>query len=102
MSFENIYGYQRKHPNTKERIFPLEDKEQNEKKIKKKIDSNAERGNRNRNYDHLSEMISKRKEDDKIQKMPTKPCNNDFQAVADEARKNASVRYYFENNLSHW
>ena len=47
-------------------------------------------------------MLEKRRKEDKIQKVPTKPCNNDFKAVADEARKNASVRYSFENNLSHW
>ena len=40
--------------------------------------------------------------DYRVRKMGSKPCNNDFKDVSDEARKNASVRYYFENNLSHW
>ena len=34
--------------------------------------------------------------------MPTKPCNNDYNTLSDEARKNANVRYYFENNASQW
>ena len=39
---------------------------------------------------------------DKVQKLKSKPCNNDYQAVTDEAKKNAYVRYYFENNVSQW
>ena len=33
-------------------------------------------------------------------KMPSKPCNNNYNVISDEARKNAHVRYYFENNIS--
>lgn len=47
-------------------------------------------------------MFSYKEKGDKMQKMTTKPCNNDFKAVSDEAKKNASVRYYFENNISNW
>lgn len=35
-------------------------------------------------------------------KMTSKPCNNDFKAVSDEAKKNASVRYYFDNSNTYW
>lgn len=59
-----------------------------------------EKGYQNRNNDHLNGLLSFN--DDKVQKMPSKPCNNDFKAVSDEAKKNASVRYYFESNLSQW
>ena len=34
--------------------------------------------------------------------MPSKPCNNDYNTLSEEARKNANVRYYFENNASQW
>ena len=35
-------------------------------------------------------------------KMSSKPCNNDYNLVNEEAKKNANVRYYFENNSSQW
>ena len=47
-------------------------------------------------------MFSYKQKGDKMQKMTTKPCNNDFKAVSDEGKKNASVRYYFENTISNW
>ena len=52
--------------------------------------------------DHLGVVFSTEGNIDKVQKMKSKPCNNDFQAISDEAKKNAHVRYYFENNLSQW
>lgn len=104
ITFDNIYGYQRKEENTKERIFPTEIKGyKQEKKNIKKIDKEKLRGYKNRNnVDHLSGMLESQGKGYKIQKMNSKPCNNDFKAVSDEAKKNASVRYYFENNLSSW
>ena len=33
-------------------------------------------------------------------KLSSKPCNNNYNVIMDEAKKNAHVRYYFENNLS--
>ena len=35
-------------------------------------------------------------------KLPSKPCNSDYSMIMDEARKNANVRYFFENNASQW
>ena len=35
-------------------------------------------------------------------KLPSKPCNSDYSAISLEARKNANLRYYFENNVSQW
>ena len=70
-TYENIYGYQRKYPNTRDRIFNL--------------DNPNNKGNK-----------------EKVQKWKSKPCNNDYDKVTEEARKNAFVRYYFENNVSQW
>ena len=105
ITFDNIFGYQRKQENTKERLFPSDIKgyKVKENKYKKKIEKDKERGYKNRNdIDHLNGMFKPKGRGDKIQKMNSKPCNNDFKAVSDEAKKNASVRYYFENNLSSW
>lgn len=33
-------------------------------------------------------------------KMPSKPCNSNYNLITKEAQKNAHVRYYFENNIS--
>ena len=100
-TFENIYGFRRKEENTRERLFPKEIKGYKDNEIKK-TNYDTERGYKNRNVDHLTDMFSYKKKGDKMQKMTTKPCNNDFKAVSDEAKKNASVRYYFENNISNW
>lgn len=100
-TFENTYGCRRKEENTRDRLFPKEIKGYKDKEIKKQ-DYDSERGYKNRNVDHLTDMFSYKNKGDKMQKMTTKPCNNDYKAVSDEAKKNASVRYYFENNISNW
>jgi len=100
-TFENIYGYRKQEENTRDRLFPKEIKEYKYKEIKKQ-NFDSERGYKNRNVDHLTDMFSYKHKGDKMQKMTTKPCNNDYKAVSDEAKKNVSVRYYFENNISNW
>jgi hypothetical protein len=62
---------------------------------------NCGRGNKILRNDHSSDIIFERKKDI-MAKWTLKPCNNDFKILSDEAKKNASVRYYFENNFSHW
>ena len=104
-TFENIYGYERKYPNTRDRIFNTENpknKGNKEKIVKKKRNEYSERGFKNTYDDHLIGLIEAQGNKDKVSKWKSKPCNNDFQKVSDEARKNASVRYYYETNYSQW
>lgn len=83
--------------NTKDRIFPSNVKGNKKKQVKKYRDANTERGIKNTYNDHLNGLFV---HDYDVQKWDSKPCNNDYKAVTDEARKNASVRYYYENNRS--
>ena len=70
--------------------------------VKKKRNEYSERGFKNTYDDHLNGLIEAQGNKDKVSKWKSKPCNNDFQKVSDEARKNASVRYYYETNYSQW
>ena len=104
-TFENIYGYERKYPNTRDRIFNTENpknKGNKEKVVQKKRNEYSERGFKNTYDDHLTGLIEAQGNKDKVSKWKSKPCNNDYQKVSDEARKNASVRYYYESNYSQW
>ena len=104
-TFENIYGYERKYPNTRDRIFNTENpsnKGNKEKVVQKKRNEHSERGFKNTYDDHLNRLIEAQGNKDKVSKWKSKPCNNDYQKVTDEARKNASVRYYYESNYSQW
>ena len=78
---------------TKDRIFLHQKKE--EKNFKK-----IRTYNNNIYNDHLTEINEKNY--DKIKKLESKPCNNDFQKVAEEAKNNLDKRYYFENTTSFW
>ena len=104
-TFENIYGYERKYPNTRDRIFNTENpknKGNKEKVVQKKRNEYSEKGYKNTYDDHLIGLIEAQGNKDKVSKWNSKPCNNDYQKVSDEARKNASVRYYYETNYSQW
>ena len=104
-TYENIYGYQRKYPNTRDRIFNLDNpnnKGNKEKPIIKKKNKFIEKGYQNAYNDHLNGLIEAQGNKEKVQKWKSKPCNNDYDKVTEEARKNAFVRYYFENNVSQW
>lgn len=102
-TYQNLYICQKKLDDTKERIFPTAKKEKIPIVIKKKfIDPYMQGGYINNKKDHLNEILNSKAKENKIQKETSKPCNNDFNLVADEAKKNASVRYYFESNTSQW
>lgn len=89
---EKYLKNQRKITDTKNRIFPYQYNEgKNFKKIK--------RTNKN-NYDHLNDLGTKNKTE--IRKLESKPCNNDFKRVSEEAKNNLNKRYYFDNTTSIW
>lgn len=87
---ENHPNYQKKFTDTKNRIFPYQNNEGKNIQKRKKININ--------NYDHLNDLETKIE----IKKLESKPCNNDFQKVAEEAKKNLNKRYYFDNTSSIW
>ena len=99
--YRNIYGYTRKVENTKDRLFPKETKEL-KRKGKKIRFSHDESGYVNRNVDHLSDVLVDPKNADVKHPITSKPCNNDFDTISNEARKNYSIRYYFDNYTSQW
>lgn len=37
-----------------------------------------------------------------MKRLETKPCNNNFKDLSDEARNNLNKRYYFDNTSSFW
>ena len=93
--------FKRPTVDTKENIFPSENPK---KEIKVKRNERIIRRKIYKKYygDKIGGIISPRTNDDIEKKMPSKPCNNDYNTLSDEARKNANVRYYFENNASQW
>ena len=103
MIIDNPNGFQRPIEDTKENIFPSD----NPKKPIK-VKRNEKILNRKKVYtqyygDKIGAIISSKNENDGMEKkLPSKPCNNDYNVVNDEAKKNANVRYYFENNVSQW
>ena len=87
-------------PNTKDDIFP-DNKKPN---IQIKVNRN-ERLTRKKMYskaygDTIGSLISTKDNNKNRIKNSSKPCNNNFKLVTNEARKNAGVRYYFEKNAS--
>ena len=89
---EKTQPYQTKIVDTKDRIFPNVNKEDKNTSKIRKIYKN--------NIDHLNENNLNNK--NQIKKLDTKPCNNDFKKVSDEAKNNLNKRYYFENTKSFW
>ena len=55
----------------------------------------------NRRNDLSCDFVPYDRNKEKMTKMTSKPCNTDFKILSDEAKKNGSLRYYFESNLSH-
>ena len=52
-------------------------------------------------YEEKVGSIITQKNNEQIRKKDnSKPCNNNYKLIYDEARKNAGVRYYFEKNSS--
>ena len=104
MIIDNPNGFQRPIEDTQENIFPSE----NPKKPIK-VKRNEKILKRRKVYaqyfgDNIGGIINSNNiNDDGLEKkMPSKPCNNDYNLVNEEAKKNANVRYYFENNTSQW
>ena len=103
MIVDNPNGFQRPIEDTKEDIFqsdnlkkPIKVK-RNEKILKRRKVYTQYYG------DKVGGIISPRNKNERLEKkLPSKPCNNDYNVVTDEAKKNANVRYYFENNVSQW
>lgn len=86
--------------NTKDDIFP----DNNKPNIQIKVNRN-ERLTRKKMYskaygDKIGSLISTKDNNKNRIKNSSKPCNNNFKLVTNEARKNAGVRYYFEKNAS--
>ncbi len=104
IKYGNIYGYERKEVNTRERIFPTEANE-NKNKTKEIRRNNNNMFYRtltnNRRNDLSCDFVPYDRNKEKMTKMTSKPCNTDFKILSDEAKKNGSLRYYFESNLSH-
>ena len=96
---EDPRGFKRPSQNTKEDIFP-----ENNKKVSIKVNRN-DKLTRKKMYskaygDKIGSIISQ-KDDKQIRKKDNlKPCNNNYKLISKEARKNAGVRYYYEKNSS--
>lgn len=95
-------GFKRPTVDTKEHIFP-----NNNPKKQIKVNRN-ERIIRRKIYtkyygDKIGGIISPRSSSVPLEKkLPSKPCNSDYNVINNEAKKNANVRYFFENNVSQW
>lgn len=50
--------------------------------------------------DKIGSIISQKDNNNNRKKNQSKPCNINYKVISNEARKNAGVRYYFENNTS--
>ncbi len=38
----------------------------------------------------------------KQQKISEKPCNDNYKVLSNEAKKNLTERYYYDNNTNQW
>ena len=100
LKYENTRKDNKPAQNTKDDIFPDNSKpnitikvNRNERFTRKKMYSNV--------YgDKIGSLISTKDNNINRKKNISKPCNNNFKLVTNEARKNAGVRYYFEKNAS--
>ena len=50
--------------------------------------------------DKIGSIISQKDDTQIRKKNNSKPCNNNYRLICNEARKNAGVRYYYETNSS--
>ncbi len=97
---ENPRRIKNQTQNTKEDIFPDKDNpkvsikvNRNDKLKRKKMYSKA--------YgDKIGSIISQKDDTQIRKKNNSKPCNNNYRLISNEARKNAGVRYYYEKNSS--
>ena len=97
---ENPRRIRNQTQNTKEDIFPDKDNQKvsikvnrNDKLTRKKMYSKA--------YgDKIGSIISQKDDTQIRKKNNSKPCNNNYRLISNEARKNAGVRYYYEKNSS--
>ncbi len=109
MILEDLRGFKRPVIDTTEHIFPLDSPEKEIKVNRNKNINLNIRVKRKKQFkqkydDNVKGIISPRGSG-KIsleKKLPSKPCNSNFRLVKKEARKNAHLRYYFENNMSQW
>ena len=105
MILEDLRGFKRPVIDTTEHIFPLDSPEKEIKvNIKKNIRVKRKKQFKQKYDDNVKGIISPRGSG-KIsleKKLPSKPCNSNFRLVKKEAKKNAHLRYYFENNISQW
>ena len=103
MIIEDLKGFKRPFVDTKENIFPSENPKK-EIKVKRKEKILKRRKIFTKYYgDKVGEIISPNGNTSYMEKkLPSKPCNNDYSSISLEARKNAHLRYYFENNASQW
>ena len=99
INIEDTNGFKRPIQNTKEDIFPEDNPKitikvkRNEKLKRKKIYSKAY-------VDKIGAIISQRNNEKIGKKNNSKPCNINYKLIYNATRKNAGVRYYFENNSS--
>ena len=102
MILKDLHGFKRPIENTKENIFPNENEDIPKLKIKVKRNEKLKRKKMfpNKYSEDIVGGIISPKANNITKKMPSKPCNNDYRVVNDEAKKNAHVRYYFECNYS--
>jgi Zn/Cd-binding protein ZinT len=96
---EDTHGFKRPVQNTKQNIFP-----DNNQKIPIKVKRN-EKLTRKKMYDKaygdkVGSIITQVDYNSMRKKNKSKPCNNNYKIISNEARKNAGVRYYFEKNTS--
>ena len=102
---EDLHGFKRPVENTKLDIFPNAIEENPKLEIKVKRNEKLKKKNLiigKHTVDNVGGIISPKSSNSVTKKMPSKPCNNDYNIVTNEAKKNANVRYYFENNLSNF
>ena len=96
---EDTHEFKRPVQNTKQNIFP-----DNNPKIPIKVKRN-EKLTRKKMYDKaygdkVGSIITQVDYNSMRKKNKSKPCNNNYKIISNEARKNAGVRYYFEKNTS--
>ena len=96
---EDLHGFKRPIENTKEAIFPSDNPKKKKIKVKRNTRLSRKKMFNNHYGDKIGGIMSPR-HSSLERKLPSKPCNNNYNVVMDEAKKNAHVRYYFENNLS--
>ena len=105
MILEDLRWFKRTVIDTTEHIFPLDSPEKEIKENKKKNIRVKRKKQFKQKYDDNVKGIISPRGSGKIsleKKLPSKPCNSNFRLIKKEAKKNAHLKYYFENNMSQW